>query len=150
MIPLQLDPNQKQIFRHGDNAGMNRSGSRQMALLQALALMLTLAFVSASAHAHTPVNPGANAAHGTTFNQHPLALDCDSLPGGGHRLHCHLTSRGAEATGPVPPLDDDQPALVARTTILPTRNADMDSAVAVIRTPIFGPPLFILFGNFRS
>lgn len=131
---------------------MNMSGSRRMALLQALALMLALAFISANAYAHVPVNSGVHAGHGIMLHQFPHEIDCDSPAAGEkhHLLHCHMTSAGAEAPGPVPSLDDDQSALVSRTIDLPTIISNLLSTLAVTRVPITGPPAFILFGNFRS
>jgi hypothetical protein len=121
-----------------------------MALLQALAFMLALVFVPASAHAHTLPDSSGHAEHGTNFNQYPLDIDCDSQIAVGRHIHCHLRSTGAEAPGPVPSLDDDQPALVSRTTHLPALNTNLLSTLAVTRVPITAPPAFILFGNFRS
>lgn len=129
---------------------MKKFGVSVVALLQTMALAAIFVFASADAHAHTPGNSGDNAAHGPVFDKSPHELDCTSFIGGGHMLHCHLTSTGAEATGPVPPLDDDQPALVTCSVNLPAHNTDRVLTLAAIPVSIAGPPRFILFGNFRS
>jgi len=120
-----------------------------VALAHAIVLGMIFAFASAGTLALAPANPGRDATHGTTFDKHPHEFDCTSFPGGGRRLHCHLTSTGTEATGPVRSLDD-QPALVTCSAILPARSANMVSALAVTHIPIAGHPAYILFGNFRS
>ncbi len=121
-----------------------------VALLHAIVLIGMFTLVSTSAQAHAPVKSDGGATHGNTFNQHPHELDCAFFNGSSHRLHCYLTSTGAEATGPTRPLNDDQPELFALATLPIARDIEIQSALAATHIPITEPPCFILFGNFRS
>lgn len=129
---------------------MKKSGISIVALLQALALAALFAFAAGNAQAHTPQHSGANATYDTAFDGHQHAPDCTSFMGSEHRLHCHLTSTGAEATGPARLADEDQPHVFVPGPAPIARHAAIRSALAVTRIPIAGPPSYILFGNYRS
>lgn len=76
-------------------------------------------------------------------------FDCTTLATGQH-FHCHLASPHPQATGPVRPLDGDQPALAAHPAALPAQEVAAQIPAASTHIPITASARFILFGNFRS
>lgn len=67
-------------------------------------------------------------------------------------LHCHLKSPQPQQGGlsQAPVTGNDLPLLTLHVASTPAHEAATCVPVTSIRTPIAGPPRFILFGNFRS
>lgn len=129
---------------------MKQPGALMVALLHAMAVIIVFVFTFASASAHTPNEPDGQTVSGTAFVKDSHKSKCTAIADAGQRLHCHLTLTKAEAAGQMRVLKDDHPALVTLSANPPARSTEADSALVVNNILIAGPPLFILFGNFRS
>jgi len=113
-------------------------------------LLVPLSAVAADTDAHAPVASGSSSAYEHDADSHLHQPDC-TTPATGQHFHCHLASPHPQATGPVRPLDGDQPALLAaHPAAPPAQGVVAQTPTTSTHIPITAPPRFILFGNFRS